>query len=224
MSIINVEEIDKIYHNNYNDTEKSLFYSEMVEIEQLYLENNFPDNIKDKIRELNKNKYTNLISNGRYFIILNDNYAYFYMIFDNNSIIKGKKIELKLLEETNLLEQNIGNINKNIYYNFSKCYNEKKIEESFDNESTNLSYFSTTQLNPLFSFHTLNKGYKNIVNENDNSFYENICNDLEYTNLNIKDVNRVENTPNDSKKSNKIDNENIEEKIKEAMSKKIISS
>ena len=224
MSIINVEEIDKINHNNYNDTEKSLFYSEMVEIEQLHLENNFPDNIKDKIRELNKNKYTNLINNGRYFIILNDNYVYFYMIFDNNSIIKVKKIQLKLIEETSLLEQNIGNINKNIYYNFDKCYNEKKIEESFDNESTNLSYFSTTQLNPLFSFHTLKKGYKNIVNENDNSFYENICNDLEYTNLNIKDVNKVENTQNDSKKSNKIDNENIEEKIKEAMSKKIIIS
>ena len=60
MKIINVEEIEKINHNNYND--KSLFYSQFIEIDQLYLDNNFPDEIKESIRELNKNKYTNLIN------------------------------------------------------------------------------------------------------------------------------------------------------------------
>jgi hypothetical protein len=208
MKIINLEEIDKISHNNYNDTEKSLFYSEIIEIDQLHLENNFPDDIKEKIKELNKNKYTNVIYNGRYFIILNDNYAYFYMIFDNNSILKVKKIQLKLTEETGLLEQNVRNVKKNVYYNFAKCNNEKKIEETFDNESTNLSYFSTTQLNPLFSFHTLKEGYKNIDDKDDISFYENICNDLEYTD-------------DKKEKKNKNNIDNIEEKIKEAMSKDI---
>lgn len=34
MKIINVEEIEKINHNNYND--KSLFYSQFIEIDQIY--------------------------------------------------------------------------------------------------------------------------------------------------------------------------------------------
>ena len=147
---------------------------------------------------------------------MNDNFAYLYMIFDNNSIIKIKKIQLKLIEDSGILEQNKGNINKNIYYNCNKHTNEKNIEESFDNESTNLSFFSTTHLNPLFSFHTLKKGYENENGSDDIAFYENICNDLEYTELN-KDSNKKIN-------ENEIDPKvNIQEKIKDAMSRDIIN-
>ena len=214
--IINVEEINKINHNNYNDTEKSLFFSSLIEIDQLHMDNNFPDDAKEKIKDLNKNKYTNLINNGRYFIILNDNFVYFYMIFDNNSIIKIKKMQLKLTEEAGILEGNRGKIDKNLYYNFYKIYNDKNIEETFDNESTNLSFFSTTQLNPLFSFHTLNKGYKNIIDGNEIPFYENICNDLEYSNIKKKDK------KNEKEQSDSI-SDNIEEKISELMNKDIRS-
>ena len=216
MKVINLDEINKINHNNYNDTENSLFYSKIIEIDQLYLENNFSDEAKEKIKELNKNRFTNLINNGRYFIILNDNFAYLYMIFDNNSIIKIKKIQLKLIEDSGLLEQNKGNINKNIYYNFNKHTSEKNIEENFDNESTNLSFFSSTHLNPLFSFHTLKKGYENENGNDDIAFYENICNDLEYTELN-KDNNK-------KMSENEINPKvNLQEKIKDAMSRDIIN-
>ena len=216
MKVINLDEINKINHNNYNDAENSLFYSKIIEIDQFGLENNFSDEAKEKIKELNKNRFTNLINNGRYFIILNDNFAYLYMIFDNNSIIKIKKIQLKLIEDSGLLEQNKGNINKNIYYNFNKDTNEKNIEESFDNESTNLSFFSSTHLNPLFSFHTLKKGYENGIGNDDIAFYENICNDLEYTELN-KDSNKKMNENENNPKVN------LQEKIKEAMSRDIIN-
>lgn len=216
MKVINLDEINKINHNNYNDAENSLFYSKIIEIDQIGLENNFSDEAKEKIKELNKNRFTNLINNGRYFIILNDNFAYLYMIFDNNSIIKIKKIQLKLIEDSGLLEQNKGNINKNIYYNFNKDTNEKNIEESFDNESTNLSFFSSTHLNPLFSFHTLKKGYENGIGNDDIAFYENICNDLEYTELN-KDSNKK---MNENEINPKV---NLQEKIKEAMSRDIIN-
>ena len=216
MKVINLDEINKINHNNYNDAENSLFYSKIIEIDQLYLENNFSDEAKEKIKELNKNRFTNLINNGRYFIILNDNFAYLYMIFDNNSIIKIKKIQLKLIEDSGLLEQNKGNINKNIYYNFNKHTSEKNIEENFDNESTNLSFFSSTHLNPLFSFHTLKKGYENENGNDDIAFYENICNDLEYTELN-KDNNK-------KMSENEINPKvNLQEKIKDAMSRDIIN-
>ena len=216
MKVINLDEINKINHSNYNDAENSLFYSKIIEIDQLSLENNFSDEAKEKIKELNKNRFTNLINNGRYFIILNDNFAYLYMIFDNNSIIKIKKIQLKLIEDSGLLEQNKRNINKNIYYNFNKDTNEKNIEESFDNESTNLSFFSSTHLNPLFSFHTLKKGYENGIGNDDIAFYENICNDLEYTELN-KDSNKKMNENENNPKVN------LQEKIKEAMSRDIIN-
>ena len=216
MKVINLDEINKINHNNYNDAENSLFYSKIIEIDQFGLENNFSDEAKEKIKELNKNRFTNLINNGRYFIILNDNFAYLYMIFDNNSIIKIKKIQLKLIEDSGLLEQNKRNINKNIYYNFNKDTNEKNIEESFDNESTNLSFFSSTHLNPLFSFHTLKKGYENGIGNDDIAFYENICNDLEYTELN-KDSNKKMNENENNPKVN------LQEKIKEAMSRDIIN-
>lgn len=216
MKVINLDEINKINHNNYNDAENSLFYSKIIEIDQLYLENNFSDEAKEKIKELNKNRFTNLINNGRYFIILNDNYVYLYMIFDNNSIIKIKKIQLKLIEDSGLLEQNKGNINKNIYYNCNKHINEKNIEESFDNESTNLSFFSTTHLNPLFSFHTLKKGYENDIDNDNIAFYENICNDLEYTELNKDSKRKLSDNENNPKI-------NIQEKIKEAMSRDIIN-
>jgi len=216
MKVINLDEINKINHNNYNDAENSLFYSKIIEIDQFGLENNFSDEAKEKIKELNKNRFTNLINNGRYFIILNDNFAYLYMIFDNNSIIKIKKIQLKLIEDSGLLEQNKRNINKNIYYNFNKDTNEKNIEESFDNESTNLSFFSSTHLNPLFSFHTLKKGYENGIGNDDIAFYENICNDLEYTELN-KDTNKK---MNENEINPKV---NLQEKIKEAMSRDIIN-
>ena len=212
MKIINAEELDKISHNNYNDSDKSLFYSNLIEIDNLHMDNNFPDDAKEKIKELNKNKYTNLLINGRYFIILNDNFVYFYMIFDNNSIIKIKKMQLKLTDEPGIIDRNRGKLDKNVYYNFFKVDSVQKIEETFDNESTNLSFFSTTQLNPLFSFHTLNKGYNNIIEGNEISFYENICSDLEYINSNKKD-----------KKNEKEQNESekIEEKIRELLNKDI---
>ena len=49
MKIINVEEIEKINHNNYNDNQNSLFYNKLIEIDLLYTENNFADDIKRKI-------------------------------------------------------------------------------------------------------------------------------------------------------------------------------
>ena len=221
MKIINVEEIDKISHNNYNDTENSLFYNYILEIDQLHIENNFPEDIKKKIKDLNKDKYTNLINNGRYFIILNDNFVYFYMIFDNNSIIRIKKIQLTLLEEVGLLEKNRGNIDKNIYYNCSKLNIEKNIEENFDNDSTNLSFFSATQLNPLFSFHTLKKGYKNVIDGNEIAFYESICNDLDYDDININEYKNIEKQKINSKENKKNNDEKLEDKIKELLNKDI---
>ena len=221
MKIINVEEIDKINHNNYNDSQDSLFYSQLIEINQLHIDNNFPDDIKEKIKELNNNKYTNLLYNGRYFLILNDNFVYFYMIFNNNSIIKIKKIQLKLSEEEGQLEQNKVNINKNVYYNCAKSKNEKNIEENFDNESTDLSFFSTNQLNPLFSFHILKKRHQNVNNEDEISFYENICNDLDYTDISAKENKKIENEK--YKEASKNNEENLEEIIKELMSKDIQS-
>ena len=221
MKIINVEEIDKLVHNNYNDNEHSLFYSQLIEISQLHIENNFPDDINEKLKELNKNKYTNLINNGRYFVILNDNFVYFYMIFDNNSILKIKKMQLKLIEEEIIFEQNKRNISKNKYYNCSKSNNLKDIEESFDNESTNLTYFSTIQLNPLFSFHNLKKGYKNLNNGDEISFFENICDDLDYNILKQKDNKSSEIEPINTKDTSNNNDENIEERITELMNKDI---
>ena len=221
MKIINVEEIDKISHINYNDSQNSLFYSKLIEINQLHIDNNFPDEIKDKIKELNNNKNTNLLYNGRYFLILNDNFVYFYMIFDNNSIIKVKKIQLKLNEEEGQLEQNKANINKNVYFNCSKNKHEKNIEENFDNESSNLSFFSVNQLNPLFSFLSLKKGYRNAYNEEEISFYENICNDFDYINLNLKENKINDNEKDNSNEASKNDDENMEEIIKDLMNKDI---
>ena len=215
-NIINVEEINKIRHNNYNDTENSLFYSELIELEQFHLDNNISEEIKTEIKNLNKNMHTNLINNGRYFIILNDNFVYFYMIFNNESIIKMKKMQLKLNEEPGLMELNINNINKGLFHNLNKNYQQKKIEETFDNESTNLSFFSTPQLNPLFSFNHLNTWNNNKI-KNEISFYENICNDLDYSNIEVK-----ENKKRNKDKNNKIYNdEMLEENIKNVMNKDI---
>ena len=215
-NIINVEEIEKINHNNYKDTENSLFYSELIELEQFHLDNNVPDEIKNQIKNLNKNKYMNLINNGRYFIILNDNFVYFYMIFNNESVVKMKKIQLKLSDEPGEIELNKANINKGLFHNFNKNKEEKKIEETFDNESTNLSFFSTPQLNPLFSFHKLNN-WNNNKEMNEIPFYENICNDLDYSDLDEK-----ENKKKNKEKINKIyDEELIEKNIKNVMDKNI---
>ena len=216
-NIINLEEIEKINHNNYKDPENSLFYSDLIEIEQFHLDNNVSDEIKNQIKTLNKNTHTNLINNGRYFIILNDNFVYFYMIFNNESIIKMKKIQLKLSEEPGIMEQNRDYINKGLFHNFNKNYEEKKIEETFDNESTNLSFFSTPQLNPLFSFNTLKNYNNNIKQINEISFYENICNDLEYCDINDKENKKR----NKDKNNNIFDDEVLEKKIKDAMDKDI---
>ena len=213
-NIVNVQEINKINHNNYNDKDKSLFYSELIELEQFHLDNNVSDEIKTHIKNLNKNTYMNSIINGRFFIILNDNFVYFYMIFNNETIIKMKKIQLKLNEDPGVIELNKININKDLYYNFNKNKEVKKIEETFDNESTNLSFFSSPQLNPLFSFHILNN-WNNNIETNEIAFYENICNDLEYSNLDKKE-NKKRN------KNNKLDDDDLVEKnIKDTMSKSI---
>ena len=143
------------------------------------------------------------------------------MIFDNNSIIKAKKIQLKLIEEVGLLEKNIEYIDKNIYYNCSKYKIEKNIEENFDNDSTNLSFFSTIQLNPLFSFHTLKKGYKNYINGNEITFYESICNDLDFIDINHNDYKKVQKEQNNIKEFGKNNNENIEDIIKKLLNKDI---
>jgi hypothetical protein len=215
-NIINVEEIEKINHNNYKDPENSLFYSELIELEQFHLDNNVPDEIKNQIKNLNKNKHMNLINSGRYFIILNDNFVYFYMIFNNESIIKMKKIQLKLNDEPGVIELNKSNINKGLFHNFNKNKEEKKIEETFDNESTNLSFFSTPQLNPLFSFHKL-KSWNNNKEMNEIAFYENICNDLDYC-----DSDEKENKKRNKEKNNRIyDEEMIEKNIKNVMDKNI---
>ena len=206
-NIINVEEIEKINHNNYKDIEKSLFYSELIELELFHLDNNVQDEIKNQIKTLNKNKHMNLINNGRYFIILNDNFVYFYMIFNNESIIKLKKIQLKLNEEPGIIELNKSNIKKGLFYNFNKNKEEKKIEETFNNESTNLSFFSTPQLNPLFSFHRLNN-WSNKKETDELSFYEKICNDLDYN-----DIDERENKKKHKDKHNKIIDEDMIEKI-----------
>ena len=213
-NIINVEEINKINHNNYNDKEKSLFYSELIELEQFHLDNNVSDELKNQIKNLNKNNYLNSIINGRFFMILNDNFVYFYMIFNNEIMIKMKKIQLKLNEDPGVIELNKININKDVYYNFNKNKEEKNIEDTFDNESTNLSFFSTPQLNPLFSFHILNN-WNNNIETNETAFYENICNDLEYSNLDKKESKK-------RNKNNKSDSEDmIEKNIKDTMSKRI---
>ena len=93
----------------------------------------------------------------------------------------------------------------------------KKIEETFDNESTNLSFFSTPQLNPLFSFNTLKNYNNNIKQINEISFYENICNDLEYCDINDKENKKR----NKDKNNNIFDDEVLEKKIKDAMDKDI---
>jgi len=214
-NIINVEELEKINHNNYKDIENSLFHSEIIELEQFHLDNNVSDDIKTKIKNLNNNNHTNLINNGRYFIILNDNFVYFYMIFNNESIIKMKKIQLKLSEEPGLMELNRNNIDKGLFHNLNKNYQQKKIEETFDNESTNLSFFCTPQLNPLFSFNHLNS-WDNNKTKNEISFYENICNDLDYNN-NSEDKEKIK-----KNKDNRIYNdEMLEENIKNVMNKNI---
>ena len=143
------------------------------------------------------------------------------MIFDNNSIIKIKKIQLKLIEEVGLLEKNIEYIDKNIYYNCSKYNEDKNIEENFHNDSTNLSFFSINQLNPLFSFHTLKKGYKNDINEKEISFYESICNDLDCIDINSNDYKKVQKEQNNIKEFCKNNNENIEDKITKLLNKDI---
>ena len=68
----------------------------------------------------------------------------------------------------------------------------------------------------MFSFHTLKKGYENGIGNDDIAFYENICNDLEYTELN-KDSNKKMNENENNPKVN------LQEKIKEAMSRDIIN-
>ena len=128
---------------------------------------------------------------------------------------------MKLIEEEGVLEKNIEYIDKNKYFNCSKYNMEKNIEENFDNNSTNLSFFSTIQLNPLFSFHTLKKGYKNLINEKENSFYESICNDLDYIDINANDYKKDQKEQNNIKEFNKNNNENIEDKIKKLLNKDI---
>ena len=214
-NIINVEELDKINHNNYKDVDNSLFYSELIELEQFHLDNNVSDDIKTKIKNLNNNQHTNLINNGRYFIILNDNFVYFYMIFNNESIIKMKKIQLNLSEEPGLMELNRNNIDKGLFHNLNKNYHQKKIEETFDNESTNLSFFCTPQLNPLFSFNQLNT-WNNNKAANEISFYENICNDLDYNNNSEDKENKKK-----SKDNRIYSDEMLEENIKNVMNKDI---
>ena len=125
-------------------------------------------------------------------------------------------MQLKLNEEPGLMELNINNINKGLFHNLNKNYQQKKIEETFDNESTNLSFFSTPQLNPLFSFNHLNTWNNNKI-KNEISFYENICNDLDYSNIEDK-----ENKKRNKDKNNKIYNdEMLEENIKNVMNKDI---
>ena len=138
------------------------------------------------------------------------------MIFNNESIIKMKKIQLKLNDEPGVIELNKSNINKGLFHNFNKNKEEKKIEETFDNESTNLSFFSTPQLNPLFSFHKL-KNWNNNIETNEIAFYENICNDLDYC-----DSDEKENKKRNKEKNNRIyDEEMIEKNIKNVMNKNI---
>lgn len=216
-NIINVEEIQKINHNNYNDTENSLFYSDLTELDQFHLENNVSDEVKNQIKSLNKNIYINLINNGRYFLILNDNFVYFYLIFNNESIVKIKKIELKLNEEFGLTAKNRDNINKGLFYNLNKIKKEQKIEETFDNESTNLSFFSATQLNPLFSVNKLNNWNNNIKESNEIFFYENICNDLNYQDFSEKG----DKTRNKDKNKGIFDDNIIEKNIKNVINKNI---
>ncbi len=137
------------------------------------------------------------------------------MIFNNESIIKMKKIQLKLSEEPGLMELNRNNIDKGLFHNLNKNYQQKKIEETFDNESTNLSFFCTPQLNPLFSFNHLNT-WNNNKTKNEISFYENICNDLDYNN-------NSEDKENKKKiKDNRVySDEMLEENIKNVMNKNI---
>ena len=188
MNIINVEEIKKINHNNYKDTQLSLFHGILIEIDQLNLEKNLNNKVIEKIKMLNNNKIINSIDNGRYFIELNDNFVYFYMIFNNRNIIKLKKIQLILSVETNTIIQNnqmlIDNNNNECFFNFNK---NKNIDDNYPNDTVNMNSFNTIQQNPLFSFWKIDKD--NIMindkkdEKNEKCFYDNLCNDLEYNDV-----------------------------------------
>ena len=114
-----------------------------------------------------------------------------------------------------ILLLNIQNIFKNVYFNCHKDIDDKNIEETFDNESTNKSFFSTTHLNPLFSFHKIKNEYKD-DKKDDIDFYENICNDLIYSEISNK-----------GNKKNEIDKNNyndmVEEKIRNLVDEDIFS-
>ena len=216
-NIINVEKITKINHNNYKDAENSLFYSDLIELEQFHLDENVSEEIKNQINYLNKHININSINNGRYFLILNDNFVYFYMIYNNETIIKMKKVQLNLTEEFGLIEKNRNDINKGLFYNCNKIREEKKIEDSFNNESTNLSFLSKPRTNPIFSFNTLNNWNSNTKEMNEIAFFEKICNDLDYSNFDENEK--------DNKKENKdtrINDDLIEKNIKNAMNKNIL--
>ena len=155
MKIINAIDIFKVKKDHYNDLNNSCFYSKIVFIDKVHLDNNnFHGNDINTINEISKDKFMTLIKNGNYLIVLNDNIVYMYLIYNMNTIIPLKSIHLNLDLDKDFILQNYSDISKNLYLNTIKNYNfkNKKININLDINTTNLSNFSVFQINPMFSF------------------------------------------------------------------------
>ena len=169
MKIINAIDIFKVKKDHYNDLNNSCFYSKIVFIDKVHLDNNnFNGNEINTINEISKDKFMSFIKNGNYLIVLNDNIVYMYLIYNMNTIIPLKSIHLNLNLDKDSILQNYANISKNLYLNTIHNYNikNKKNNINLDINTTNLSNFSIFQINPMFSFNI----YSNIglsFNKND---------------------------------------------------------
>ena len=214
MKIINAIDIFKVKKDHYNDLNNSCFYSKIVFIDKVHLDNNnFNGNEINTINEISKDKFMSSIKNGNYLIVLNDNIVYMYLIYNMDTIIPLKSIHLKLNLDKDSISENYTNISKNLYLNTiqNNDIKNKKININLDINTTNLSNFSIFQINPMFSFNF----YSNIgLSFNRNEILTEEKNtQITYINKENEDKLLIKKFSNDKKENSKLNKENLKNEI-----------
>jgi len=214
MKIINAIDIFKVKKDYYSDLNNSCFYSKIVFIDKVHLDNNnFNGNEINTINEISKDKFMSSIKNGNYLIVLNDNIVYMYLIYNMDTIIPLKSIHLKLNLDKDSISENYTNISKNLYLNTiqNNDIKNKKININLDINTTNLSNFSIFQINPMFSFNF----YSNIgLSFNRNEILTEEKNtQITYINKENEDKLLIKKFSNDKKENSKLNKENLKNEI-----------
>ena len=214
MKIINAIDIFKVKKDYYSDLNNSCFYSKIVFIDKVHLDNNnFNGNEINSINEISKDKFMSSIKNGNYLIVLNDNIVYMYLIYNMDTIIPLKSIHLKLNLDKDSISENYTNISKNLYLNtiLNNDIKNKKININLDINTTNLSNFSIFQINPMFSFNF----YSNIgLSFNRNEILTEEKNtQITYINKENEDKLLIKKFSNDKKENSKLNKENLKNEI-----------